>query len=293
MAQVSASGKRIEYETFGVADDPALLLVMGLGGQLIHWRSEFCSMLAERGHYVIRFDNRDCGLSEKFGHLGEPNVFQLLTQVRAGESVNSPYTLEDMSSDAVELLDALDIEAAHICGASMGGMIAQTMAITAPERVLTMTSIMSTTGDPELPPASGAAMAALFRPPATTRAEAAERALEVGKVIGSPVHQLPAAIVRERAVEAFDRSHYPEGVMRQMAAVVVAKNRRAQLEKLSLPALVIHCEKDPLVPIEHGKDTHEALAGSRMLAFDDMGHDLPEPRWPEIVDGISELTGRS
>ncbi len=290
MAQLTANGITLEYETFGDRGSRPLLLVMGLGAQLIHWRDEFCTLLAERAHHVIRFDNRDVGLSEKFGHLGVPDMGEMAARLMAGESADAPYTLDDMAADAFGLLDELGIDAAHICGASMGGMIVQVMALNAPGRVKSLTSIMSSTGNPELPGSTDEAMAAMLSPPASNREEAIERTLRVSGVIGSPAYPAPETEARERAARGYDRSFYPEGVARQMAAIVANGNRKPALSELKLPALVIHGQADPLVPVDGGRDTHESLANSRLMIMEGMGHDLPEPLWPEIVAAIDELT---
>jgi pimeloyl-ACP methyl ester carboxylesterase len=290
MAQITANGISIEYDTFGSRSSRPLLLVMGLGAQLIHWRDEFCDQLADRDHFVIRYDNRDAGLSEKFGHLGTPDMMEIAGRLMAGEPAGAPYSLDDMAADAFGLLDNLDIEAAHICGASMGGMIVQAMALLAPHRVHSMTSIMSSTGNPELPPSSDEAMAAMLSPAATNREEAIERTLAVSGVIGSPAYPVPEDEVRRRAAQGYDRSFYPEGVARQMAAIASHGNRRPALETLEVPALVIHGDADPLVRLDGGHDTHQALRGSKLLVLEGMGHDLPEPLWSEVIDAIDALT---
>ena len=290
MAQLTANGITLEYDTFGSRDARPLLMVMGLGAQMIHWRDAFCAQLADRDHYVIRFDNRDSGLSEKFGHLGMPDMGAIATQLLAGEQAEAPYSLDDMAADAFGLLDALEVASAHVCGASMGGMIVQAMALAAPERVRSLTSIMSSTGNPELPPSSDEAVGAMLSPAADSREGAIERTLMVSSVIGSPAYPLPEAEARARAAEGYDRAFYPEGVARQMAAIAAHGNRRPALETLELPALVIHGAEDPLVRPEGGHDTHQALRGSRLMMMEGMGHDLPEPLWPEIVDAIHELT---
>jgi pimeloyl-ACP methyl ester carboxylesterase len=292
MPQIVANSISIEYDTFGDSDARPLLLVMGLGAQMIQWRAEFCEQLAGAGHFVIRFDNRDSGLSEKFGHLGVPNLGELMSQVRQGEPLNAPYTLDDLAADALGVLDELNIAQAHICGASMGGMIVQAMAINAPERIKSLTSIMSTTGNPELPPSREQAMAALLSPAATNREEAIIRSYSVNQVIGSPGFRAPEQDIKERAAEAYDRNFYPEGVTRQMAAITAHGSRKAALQSLSVPALVIHGKDDPLVTVEGGVDTHHALQGSLLHLIEGMGHDLPEPVWPEIVRNITELTSR-
>lgn len=290
MAHVRANGIRLEYDTFGERGDRPLLLVMGLGAQMIHWRSEFCAELAAAGHYVIRFDNRDVGLSEKLDALGIPNVAELMPRALAGEQVSAPYSLDDMAADALGLLDALDIQAAHVCGASLGGMIVQAMAINAPERISSLTSIMSSTGNPDLPSAQPEAIAALLSPPGSNRDETIERSVRVAKVIGSPGFETPEAEIRARAAEAFDRSFHPVGVTRQMAAALSHGNRVPRLKQLAVSALVIHGAADPLVPVEGGLDTHAALAGSKLLVIDGMGHDLPRQVWPQVVAAIDELT---
>jgi len=290
MANVQANGIRIEYDTFGRRDDRTLLLVMGLGAQMIHWRSEFCQQLADAGHFVIRYDNRDTGLSTKFDAAGVPDMAAIVAQMAEGKPFKTPYTLLDMADDGFGVLDALDVSAAHICGASMGGMIVQAMAIRNRGRVKSLTSIMSTTGNRELPPAKPEAMAALMSPPGTTREEVVERSISVSKVIGSPGYPADPAEVRDRALEAYERAHYPVGVARQMAAVASDGSRKEALAKLDVPALVIHGKADPLVPVEGGIDTHEALRGSRLMVIDGMGHDLPKQVWPQVVAGITRLT---
>lgn len=290
MAQITANGITLEFDTFGERGSRPLLLVMGLGAQMIHWRDGFCELLADRDHFVIRFDNRDSGLSEKFGHLGIPDMGEMAARLMAGEPAQAPYALDDMAADAFGLLDELEVEAAHICGASMGGMIVQAMALNAPERIRSLTSIMSSTGNPELPSSTDEAIAAMLSPPATSREEAIERTVSVGQVIGSPGYRAAEVDARARAAEGYDRSFYPEGVARQMAAIAAHGNRRPALETLSLPALVIHGAADPLVPVEGGHDTHQALKGSKLKVVEGMGHDLPEPLWPEIVEAIDELT---
>jgi len=290
MANVQANGIQIEYDTFGRRSDRPLLLVMGLGAQMIHWREEFCEQLANAGHFVVRYDNRDVGLSTKFDAAGLPDIPAIMTQMAAGQPVSAPYTLNDMADDGIGLMDALDLPAAHICGASMGGMIVQAMAIRQPRRIKSVTSIMSSTGNRELPPAKPEAMAALMSPAGTNRDEVAERSVAVSKVIGSPAYPADPDEARARAIEAYERAFYPIGVARHMAAVASHGNRKPALLQLEVPALIIHGKADPLVPIEGGLDTHEALRGSQLMLIDGMGHDLPKQVWSQIVSGIAALT---
>jgi len=290
MANVQANGIRIEYDTFGSRSGRPLLLVMGLGAQMIHWRAEFCRQLADAGHFVIRYDNRDAGLSTRFEAAGAPDIPAIMLQMAEGKPIETPYTLVDMADDGFGVLDALDVPAAHICGASMGGMIVQAMAIRNRKRVKSLTSIMSTTGNRELPPAKPEAMAALMSPPGTTPEEVIARSISVSAIIGSPGYPADPAEVRARALEAYERAHYPIGVARQMAAVASNNSRKDALAKLDIPALVIHGKADPLVPVEGGIDTHQALRGSELMVIDGMGHDLPQQVWPQVVAGITRLT---
>lgn len=292
MPQVSANGITIEYDTFGDASARPLLLVMGLGAQMTRWRPEFCVRLADQGHYVVRFDNRDTGLSHKFHDAGVPNMAQIFMQAQAGEPVSAAYSLDDMADDAVGLMDALDIDRAHVCGASMGGMIVQAMALRHGPRLRSMISIMSSTGNPDLPRSTPEASAALLSPAGTTLEEVLTRAISIARVIGSPVHLDDEDTIRSRARADYERSFYPVGVARQMAAIAASGNRRPHLERVTTPTLVIHGKDDPLVPLAGGIDTHEAIAGSRLEVFEGMGHDLPEVLWPDIIRHISEHTDR-
>jgi pimeloyl-ACP methyl ester carboxylesterase len=290
MPQLSANGISIEYDTFGVPSGRPLLLVMGLGAQMTRWRPEFCGLLADAGHYVIRFDNRDVGLSQKFNEAGVPNMAQIYAQADAGQPVTAPYSLDDMADDAVGVLDALGIDQAHVCGASMGGMIVQAMAVRHGKRLKSMVSIMSSTGNPDLPKSTPEAMAALVSPAGTTLDEVLDRAVRVSTVIGSPAYRDAPEAIRARARSDFERSFNPVGVARQMAAIAVAGNRRPALAAVTTPTLVIHGKDDPLVPLTGGIDTHEAIPGSRLEIFEGMGHDLPEALWGDIVRLISEHT---
>jgi pimeloyl-ACP methyl ester carboxylesterase len=293
MPRTAANGIEIEYDLFGSESDRPLLLIMGLGAQMILWDDEFCAQLAACGHRVIRFDNRDVGLSTKLDHAPAPSPMKLMQARLAGETLEVPYTLEDMADDAAGLLDALGIERSHVAGASMGGMIAQTLAIRHPSRVRSLTSIMSTTGNPNLPPGTPEAMAVLLEPPPTERAAAIERGVAVSRVVGSPGFPFDEARIRERSARLYDRAFYPVGVARQLAAVMAGESRVEALGSLRIPALVIHGDADPLVPVEGGRDTHAAIPGAELLLIEGMGHDMPPETWPRITRAIGELTGKA
>lgn len=293
MARVQSNGIEIEYETFGDRGAEPLLLVMGLGSQMVLWHEELCASFVERGHFVIRFDNRDIGRSTWLEHLGMPNIAEFLAALLQGEAVEAPYSLEDMADDSFGLLDALDLERAHVCGVSMGGMIAQTMALRRPERVKSLTSIMSTTGDRDLPPPRPEALMALAQPPVNTMEAALERAVQINRTIGSPAYRIDEADLRERAKLQWDRGYNPAGMARQFAAVLTQEGRRDRLGGLELPALVIHGTDDPLVPLECGEATASAIPGAAKLLLEGMGHDLPRELWPQIVDAVAKVTGGS
>lgn len=292
MAKADNNGVQLEYDTFGDPADPAILLVMGFGAQMTAWDEGFCRQLAGHGYHVIRFDNRDSGLSTKTD--GEaPNLLAVLAQVQAGEavSVDVPYTLSDMAADGLAVLDALGVEAAHVVGASMGGMIVQQMAIEHPGRVRSLTSIMSTTGDPEVGRGKPEAMAALMAPPPTEREAAIERGVALWRVISGPLFDEEEA--RDRSARAYDRSFYPQGAAFQMAAIAKTGDRTAGLRELSVPTLVIHGRADPLIGLSGAEATAEAIPGAELLVIDDMGHDLPRPRWPDITGAIAALAARA
>ena len=285
MPHAPSNGIQLCYDTFGDPADPPLLLVMGFTAQMIAWDDAFCALLAARGRYVIRFDNRDCGLSTHLdGQLVD--VLALMTR-RPGDALPAvPYTLSAFSDDAFGLLDHLGIDRAHILGASMGGMIVQTMALEHPERVLTLTSVMSTTGAPESTPE---AQAALLAPPPPDRAGAIARGVEVARIISSPRH-FDAAKAERHAIASYDRAFYPEGSMRQLAAISVAHDRADALRELRVPTLVIHGRADPLILPSGGERTAAAVPGANLLMLNDMAHDLPEPLWPLLVDAVISHT---
>lgn len=293
MPNVNANGIRVEYDTFGDGSAPPLLLIMGLAAQMILWDEQFCERLAAKGHYVIRFDNRDIGLSTKIDEAGMPDVVKAMTARLQGETIEASYTLDDMADDSVGLLDALGIERAHVCGASMGGMIAQTIAIRHPNRISSLTSIMSTTGAPDLPQATPEAMAVLLIPPPTEREANIEHGLKVWRTIGSPGFPFDEERVRGRVTRSFDRCFHPEGVARQLMAILAHGDRTPALASVTAPTLVIHGADDPLVPVECGRATAEATPGADLLIIEGMGHDLPVDAWPEIVDAIAAHTGKA
>jgi pimeloyl-ACP methyl ester carboxylesterase len=283
----------LEYETFGREGDPALLLIMGLGAQMIFWHDDFCGALVERGFRVVRFDNRDVGRSTWLDAAGMPDVMGVMAAVLQGRPVEAPYLLRDMAGDTAGLLEVLDIPAAHVVGASMGGMIAQTLAIEHPERVRSLTSIMSTTGSRDLPPARPEAMGALLTPIPTEREAAIERSVEIFRLIGSPGFPFDETEMRARAARAFDRGVNPAGVARQLVAILASGSRREALGSVRAPTLVIHGAADPLVPVEAGRDTAQAVPGAELLEIEGMGHDLPQALWPTFVDAIAKLVTRA
>lgn len=293
MTATTANGIRIEYETFGERGQSPLLLVMGLGAQLIAWDEAFCRDLAARGFHVIRFDNRDAGKSQWFDELGVPDIGAAMAAAQAGTPFEAPYSLRDMAADAFGLLSALDIDRAHIAGASMGGMIVQQMAIDHPERVISLTSIMSMTGEPGLPPPAPEAMAALMRPVATDRASAIEAAVAGSHVIGSTGFPFDESRARFVAETSYDRGYHPQGVQRQLVAIQSSGSRREALGALAVPALVIHGSADPLVPVAGGKATATAIPGAELLIIDGMGHDLPAAVQPQVIDAIAALATKA
>lgn len=293
MPRIQSNGIEIEYDTFGSPDAEPLLLVMGLGSQMVLWHEEFCGALAERGHYVIRFDNRDVGRSTHLDHLGMPDIPGLVSTVMQGEVAAAPYRIEDMADDALGLLDALGIERAHVCGASMGGMIVQAMALRAPQRIKSLVSIMSTPGDRDMPPPRPEALMALLQPPVNTLEGVIERSLHIFRTIGSPGFPMDEEWVRERARLQFERGYNPSGMARQLAAILTQEGRRDRLRTLEIPALVVHGVEDPLVVVECGRATADAIPGAELLLIEGMGHDQPRDVWPRCIDAISRLTARA
>jgi pimeloyl-ACP methyl ester carboxylesterase len=281
-AKAEANGVSIAYESFGDPERPPLLLIMGIGTQMIAWHEDFCGALAA-GRYVVRFDNRDAGESQWLE--GRPDI----AACAAGDTSSAVYTLEDMADDAIGLLDALGLGPAHMVGASMGGMIAQTLAIRHPDRVLSLTSIMSTTGEPGIANPTEAAVGVLLKPPAGSRDEAMERALEARRVIGSPGFPRDEQDIRARAALAFDRGVNPAGFQRQLAAIYASGDRTAALRSIDVPTLVVHGEDDQLVPLGGGRATAAAIPGAELWTVPGMGHDLPRAVWPDLFARIGSL----
>jgi pimeloyl-ACP methyl ester carboxylesterase len=294
MPRVNANGIQIEYETFGNATGRPLLLIIGLGGQLIHWDADICRDLAERGYYVIRFDNRDLGLSTRFEEAGVPNLMDIFGKLTKGEKVKPPYTIEDMADDAVGLLDALGVRKAHICGMSMGGMIAQTIAIRHPSRLLSLTSIYSSTGNPELPQPKPEVMGLLITPPPIEREANIEHMLNVFKTIAGPGFPVDEKWTRKILAESYDRCFYPQGEARQLVAILTQDNRVPALASVKVPTLVVHGTKDPLVSVEGGKETAKAIPGAQLMLIEGMGHDLPHGgAWPRIIEALVTHTQKA
>ena len=294
MPRASANNIRIEYETLGDPSSPPILLIIGLGGHLIYWDEEFCRQLAKAGRYVIRFDNRDAGLSTKLDEAGVPDIMDVISKLMSGQKVTPPYTIEDMAADAVGLLDALKIEKAHICGMSMGGMIAQSLAINYPRRVLSLTSIYSTTGNPHLPQPKPEVMGLLLTPPPQDREPFVQFYLNVFRAITGPRFGLDEKWVRDTMAQAFDRSYCPQGTGRQLVAILTQSNRKAALKGVSVPTLIIHGDADPLASVEAGKDTAEAVPGAELKIIEGMGHDLPHGEaWAQIARDIIAHTKKA
>jgi pimeloyl-ACP methyl ester carboxylesterase len=275
----------LEYETFGSSDDPTLLLVMGFTAQLIAWDVGFCEMLAARGFHVVRFDNRDCGLSTRFdGAPADPTA--VMAAVLSGAEIPAvPYTLSDMAADSVGLLDHLGVERAHVLGASMGGMIVQTLVIEHPHRLLSMTSVMSTPGDLAVGRPTPEALEALLATPPADRAafiDAATRSM----VWASKRHGDPERL-RSNAARSYDRAFFPEGAPRQLSAIYASGDRSDALREVTVPTLVIHGRDDTLIDPTGGERTASLVPGAHLLLLADMGHDLPEPLWPTLVGSIA------
>ena len=290
--QAAVNGISITFEDKGPRDAPVILLVMGLGGQLTLWPDEFVDALNARGFRTIRYDNRDVGLSTRFDAAGVPNLKWMFVKSLLRLPVRSAYTLADMAADGVALLDHLGIARAHIVGVSMGGMISQHIAARYPDRVLSLTSVMSTTGNPRLPRAQKEAMQVLTsRPMSGDPEDLIAYSVRAAKVIGSPGYPPDEERLQRRVRSDFERGWYPQGVARQMAAIVADGDRRPMLKSIGAPTLVIHGEGDPLVPLAGGRDTADNISGARLLTIPGMGHDLPLGLVDTLADAIAGHAG--
>ncbi|MBS0014673.1 MAG: alpha/beta hydrolase [Desulfobacterales bacterium] len=258
--------------------------------QMIAWEIDFCKALAERGNYVIRFDNRDVGHTTWCSEAGIPDLGELMQSALEGKPVKPPYTLKDMAADTVGLLDGLEIEKAHVAGVSMGGMIAQTMAIDYPQRISSLTSIMSTTGNPALPGPAPEAQQVLLAPPPAEREAYIESRVELWQILSGPGAQIDLEHIRRREGMFYDRGMNPSAPIRQLAAIMASGNRRPMLEKVNIPALVIHGDIDPLLPMAYGEDTADAIPGAKLKIIKGMGHNLDTlPQvWEEVIGAIQE-----
>lgn len=277
------------YDVFGKAADPALVLIAGLGAQMIWWDAEFCAQLARKGYRVIRFDNRDAGLATTFDEAGVPDVFKLVETRLAGKvpEISLPYTIDDMVADIVGLFDFLELEEVHVVGASLGGVIAQRLAICYPERTETLTAIMTTSGAPNLPTSTPEALAVFLQAPAKSREAYIENAVIGWRVFYGSGYEFDEEEAQERAGRNYDRAYSPDGAGRQLAALLALEPLKPYLETLSVPTLVIHGDEDPVFPIECGRDIAVSVPNAKMLVMEGVGHALPNAIWPEIIDAIS------
>jgi pimeloyl-ACP methyl ester carboxylesterase len=283
----SANGVQLCYDTFGDRNDPALLLIMGLGAQMILWDDGFCSAIAARGFFVIRFDNRDIGRSTKIAGEAAP-LPKLIENALTGKPINAPYTLRDMAADAVGLLDALGIKRAHVVGASMGAAITQELAIHFPDRLLSATCIMGTSGDPRLPPPTAEAMEVLMSPSPADKDAFLERFLWTWRVLRGSAFPETEEGERARGLRIFERGLNPPGVARQLAAIFASGDRTKALPNVRVPTLVIHGTADPLVPVEGGRAIAAGVPGAKLVEIEGMGHAIPEAVWPQVIGAISD-----
>jgi len=293
--QVSANGIAIEVEDHGPPQGEPLVLIMGLGMQLVAWPEGFVAQLVARGFRVVRFDNRDIGKSQGFDHLGVPNLAADAFRHTVGLPVRSPYRLADMADDTAALLDVLGLRSAHVCGASMGGMIAQHLAVRHPARVRSVTLMMTTTGARRLPQPSWKVRAAMLSRPAdpSNLDSVIDHLVRIVRLIGSPGYPTPESELRERIARAVHRAYHPQGVARQLVAIVADGDRSPMLAGLRAPVQILHGRADPLVPMAAGLDLHARIAGSQIDLIDGMGHDLPTLLWPRFVDGIAAAAARA
>jgi pimeloyl-ACP methyl ester carboxylesterase len=288
--QADANGLQITYDSFGDLTDPVIILIMGLGTQMIHWNDEFCELLARNNLRVIRFDNRDIGKSTWLTSSPVPSVLNFIGNSLFGKKVNAPYLLDDMADDTLALMDALNIGSAHLVGASMGGMIAQCIALKSPERVSSLTSIMSTTGNRSLPKAKARIGVKLLKPLAKEIDLYVAQSLDIWKILHGEHFPFDKDRVEKVIRDSRDRGFNPAGVARQLSAIIDSPDRTNGLQQLQIPSLVIHGDSDPLVPVACGIATAQAIPNATLKILKGMGHTLPVQLWPQIVDEISTLT---
>lgn len=292
MPKANVNNIEIEYETIGDLISKPLLLIAGLGSQLLAWPDEMCENLAKSGFFVIKFDNRDVGLSKKFEDAGLPNFVEINAAYANGEIPETPYTLEDMADDAIGVLDALNIDKAHVCGASMGGMIAQILAYRHPSRVLSLTVIMSTTGNPDLPQANPEIMAQFFAPvPSERKAYIDEMVKRDSLIYGSFAYDEDQG--RDYRTKEYDRSYYPEGIARQLAAMAVPGNIKPKISAIRAPTIVIHGSEDPFNSIEAAKEIASTIPGAELLILDGMGHSFPHEVIQPIIKALVMISDKS
>lgn len=285
--RLASNGIELEVETFGDPGDPAIVLIMGLATQLVHWPLRFCEQLAGAGHYVVRFDNRDAGLSSQIRTGGRPNILKAWLRARLGLRDQPAYTLTDMAEDVRGLLDALHIERAHVVGLSMGGMIAQILAAEHPERLRALTLIMTSSGARGLPgPSLRIQKQMITRPESRAREALIAHSQRTWRLIGSPAYPPPEDELQARLAAAIDRAYTPAGVLRQMHAIMASGARTALLPRIRTPTLVLHGEADPLVPVAAGRDLARRIPGARLLTLPGWGHDLPAPLLPRLAEEI-------
>jgi pimeloyl-ACP methyl ester carboxylesterase len=294
MPQVRANGIDIEYESFGRDSDPLILFIMGFGAQLIFWPEPLCQGLAAKGFRVVRFDNRDVGKSTHLAGQPAPDPRALFAEVMAGRRPHVSYTLDDMANDAVGLIDTLGAKSAHIIGASMGGMIAQLVAINHPDRAKSLTSIMSTTGRRDLPSGNPETLSVLFRPPnGTSRDDLVDASILVQKALAGSGFPSSEAEMRARAELRTDYAPFDmDGIARQSAALIVAEPRNESLKTLRCPALVLHGADDPVIPPAGGKDTAESIPGADLIIIPGMGHDFPPALAPVYLKHIRDFVSK-
>jgi pimeloyl-ACP methyl ester carboxylesterase len=289
MARAKTNGIELEYETFGDPAKPTMVLVMGFAMQMIGYDERFCAELAKKGFQVVRFDNRDIGLSTKLDALGLPDIMRAMQ----GDASASPYAVEDMADDLAGLLFAIGVEKAHLVGVSMGGFIVQETAIRHPGRVLSVASIMSSTGNRKVGQGRPEVIGVLMSPPPHTREAAIDRSVEVWRAIGSPAFPFDEARVRENGARAWDRDHEYAGVARQIAAILTMRDRTADLGGVDAPMVVIHGAEDPLIAVSGGEATARAVPGARLVVIPGMAHDLPQAAWPTIIAALVENASRA